>query len=408
MAGVVLALLAFAATTTAYAAPTFSDPVDVAPGDTLASGVPSATYNGADILEIGWATLNVDEETLLSTARRPLGGPFAPGPPIGGLGDAQGPVLATAPGGQIFAAWVNDDSRIVASQLGDDGTPLGPVTISAAEEEASDPAIAVGADGRVAIAWTVLDELGENGVVYAVHGALGLPLVIHAVSTGEPNAITPDVAFDSAGVLQVAFTSASEDEAGRIKVAAETLLGPFAASRFVSPEGALASEPSIAPAPEGGLAIAWTEATATGLTVKVGVEPTPDAAFSTVDVPGGGAPTAPRLVVDPATGTVTVAWVRLSNADDAVGAALVATRAGGRCPSRRRRSYLAPMPCSNPTWPSRRPAMPWSPGGASSQVTRTPTFAPQCSMPPAGRRRHHRVRRRRRVRRHRRHPPCRR
>lgn len=96
---VVLALLAFAATTTAHAAPAFSDPVDVAPGDTLASGVPSATYNGADVLEIGWATLNVDEETLLSTARRPLGGPFAPGPPIGGLGDAQGPVLATAPGG---------------------------------------------------------------------------------------------------------------------------------------------------------------------------------------------------------------------------------------------------------------------------------------------------------------------
>ena len=46
-----------------------------------------------------------------------------------------------------------------------------------------------------------------------------------------------------------------------MQVAAETAGGTFAAPRTVSGAAADAEEPSIAAAPSGGLAIAWTEFT---------------------------------------------------------------------------------------------------------------------------------------------------
>ena len=293
---------------------------------------PRDDNDAAGTLELGWTTL-VGLGGQLPTARRPLGGAFAAAPAVDqtATGSLDGPVLASSPDGQILAAaWVVGDpstetGRIYASLLGASGQVLGAVALSGATDNASLPAIAIGADGRVAVAWTVTDP-DDNGAVQAVHGTLGQPLVTRLLSGGESNVEQPDVAFDAAGVLQVAFTSFDEDFAGRIKVAAETPFGPFAPSRFVSPAGGDVTEASIAPAPGGGLAIAWNDLDRVDEVVVVGVEPAPGVPFSTVAVPGGGPSTSGRLATDPVTGAVTVAWIRWLGE---TGSALVADREAG-------------------------------------------------------------------------------
>jgi hypothetical protein len=324
----VLALLAFAATV-AIAAPPFGSPADVAPADRQALEA-SATFDSEGQLVVGWATL-AGEESLLATARRSGDGSFVPGPAIASSSEElDGPQLASTPGGQTVATWAATDAgsgrgRIMASALSASGEVLGAVPISALADDASEPAIAAGPDGRIAVAWTVVDEDTGSGKVQAVHGTLGSQLTIRTVSAGDANAAEPDVAFDGAGVLQVAF-SRFDDASDRVKVAAETPAGPFAPSRFVSPSGVDAAEASISAAPDGGLAIAWTEQAGATESVKVGVEPAPGAPIASVGVPGGGTSSGARLAVDPAAGTLTVAWIRsLSGADSA----LVATRTTG-------------------------------------------------------------------------------
>ncbi len=321
----VLALLGVAASA-ASAAPPFGDPVDVAPGDTQA-GVPSAAFDAAANLEIGWTT--GAETPRLATARRAIGGGFGAGPAIA-TGDAvEGPVLAAGPDGQLVAAWTAADPdsgtpRVFASWVGAGGEPLGAVPVSVAGEEASEPAIVVGGDGRVAIAWAVADD--ELSQVKAVHGGLGASLTAGVVSAGDATAIEPEVAFDAAGILQVAFTAVG-GESTRVKVAGEIAPGTFAASRAVSGAVAAASAPAIVAAPGGGLAIAWTQAVgALGTAVRVGIEASPGATVTTSLVSGGGDSRGARLAVDPAAGTLDIAWIRaLANTESA----LVAPITGG-------------------------------------------------------------------------------
>ncbi len=311
-AQVLLAAAMGCAASPALAAPAFGPPVDVAPADTQALE-PSAAYDGAALLEIGWTSGDEEEDSLLATARRPFGGAFAPGPTLdSGSGLRTGPVLATAPSGQIFAAWTEpaggERGRLWASALDATGAPVGPVAITAASEDASEPSIAVGADGRPAIAWTSTEA--GNGQVLVVHAALSAPLARQLVSGELSNASQPDVAFDAAGSLHVAFAAFDDEFRGRINVGTETPVGTFGAPRAVAPAGGNSIAPSIAPAAGGGLGIAWTETAGASDTVQVGIEPTPGAPVSTVAAPGGGGASSPRLAADPTSGTLTLAWVR--------------------------------------------------------------------------------------------------
>lgn len=155
---------------------------------------------------------------------------------------------------------------------------------------------------------------------------LGLPLQIRRASGATPGVGQPDVAFDSAGALHVAFTRFF-DEGAAVQVAVETDGGAFATARTVSGAAADAEEPSIAAAPSGGLAIAWTTfASEDSGQVFVGIEPAPGAPVVAVGAPGGGQTRAAQLDIDPATGTLTVAWIRTL---DGPSAALVSSQTAG-------------------------------------------------------------------------------
>lgn len=321
--GVCVALLGL--TSTAAAAPTWLPPVDVAPGDTQVAGAPAAAYGESGQVTLAWTSRGAAGATL-PTSRRPLGGPFTGGPTLATASGVADPVLARGPGGELHAAWVATDAGVLAvfaARVQPDGTVASAQRLSGPGEASADPAIAVGADGRVAVAWTTSVDAEENGQVRAVHGTLdSTPLTPQVVSAGDANASEPDVAFGPGGVLQVAWSRLDANGDGRIKAAAELPTGAFAASRPISPEGPSATEPAVA-AVSGSLAFAWTEGLEDEGTIRVGVE-SPATPIAITSVAGGGFGAGARLDTDPA-GTLYVAWVRTIGGQSA---ALISARDG--------------------------------------------------------------------------------
>lgn len=313
----------------AVAAPAFGPPVDVSPAGEVSAQAPSAAYEGSGTLQVGWSTLSPDETSVLASARRPPGAAFAAADDLAiAEGQLEGPVFAATPAGQIVAAWAetrDERAQVFAALLGPSGNPGVVIGVSDADDDASEPAIAVGADGRAAIAWVITDPESGDSEVQAVHGVLGLGMATHPVSGDSAgNVGEPDVAFDGAGALQVAFTRFLEDGAS-VQVGAETPSGAFAAARTVSGGAADAEQPSIAAAPAGGLAIAWTQFEGEASEhVFIGVEAAPGAPVVAAGVPGGGQTRGAQLDVDPATSTLTAAWIRSTGSGPA--AALVASR----------------------------------------------------------------------------------
>ena len=321
----------------AVAAPAFGPPVTVSQPNDVSAQAPSAAYDASATLQVGWSTLRPDPTAVLVTARRPRGGAFAEGPDLAGPTEEEleGPVFAATPAGQIVAAWTatvptGSNAQVFSAVLDSSGSPVNVIPISGPTDDALEPAIGVGPDGNVAIAWTVDSGLATR--VQAVHGVPGgdlMPIRDVSAPAADVDVGEPDVAFSSTGDLQVAFTQFREDGRSSVQVAAQSPGGAFAAARTVSGT-ADAEEPSIAasPSPSGGLAIAWTaSATDASQHVFVGIEATPGAPVGAVEVPGGGQTRGAQLDVDPATSTLTAAWIRSLNGQDA--AALVASQTPG-------------------------------------------------------------------------------
>lgn len=306
-----LAWLAF--TGSAFAAPTWSPPIDIAPGDNQVESLPSAAvFGGSDQLTVAWTSTSASTPTL-PTARRSLGGSFAAGPALATGDGASEPALARGPGGELYAAWVIGDadgvSRVVmAARVQADGSVTSPQRLSGAGEDAAEPAIAVGPDGRVAVAWTA--NANDRGQVRAVHGTLGgAALPASTVSVDDSDAEDPDVAFDSGGALQVAWKRLDAGESGRIKAAVELSAGTFAPARVISPADANASEPALAPVTGAGLGVAWTETDASGENTTVRLVIEAPGGIATTTVGGGGDASEASLATDPA-GVLHIAWIR--------------------------------------------------------------------------------------------------
>jgi len=306
--GICATLLAF--TGTAAGAPTWSAPRSVTQGDTEVAGAPAAAYGDSGRLTLAW-TSGGEGPTTLPMAQRPLGGPFAASPALAtGTGAAE-PALARGPGGELYAAWVISEGGglvVMATRVLPDGNVVSAQRLSALGANSSEPALAVGSDGRVAVAWTTFDPEG-NGQILAVHGTLGAPLTPRIASVGDTTASDPDVAFGVGGALHVAWTRLDSEGDGRIKAAAELVDETFGPSRAISPAGPNATEPALAPVPGGGLAFAWTEGPEEEGVVRLGIEPAPAQPITTRTVAGGGFSAGARLDIDPTSGLY-LAWIR--------------------------------------------------------------------------------------------------
>lgn len=114
--------------------------------------------------------------------------------------------LAVAPGGQVFAAWTEYDGRLWIARSGDGGRSFSRPHLVAGDPPARParaPALAVGADHAVVLAWaTGEDHAGDIQVAVSSDGGrnFGAPRPA-AVTAGYSDA--PKLAFDARGTLHL-------------------------------------------------------------------------------------------------------------------------------------------------------------------------------------------------------------
>jgi len=127
--------------------------------------------------------------------------------------------IAAAPGGMVLAAWTEFDGRLWYARSGNGGRDFGAPVLVAGEPPASParaPALAIGKDGAVALAWSVgEDPSGDIHIAVSSDGgkSFGAPRPV-AVTPGFSDA--PKLAFDGNGMLHLVY--------------AESRGGPFTAS----------------------------------------------------------------------------------------------------------------------------------------------------------------------------------
>lgn len=113
--------------------------------------------------------------------------------------------------GDTVAVWAQSDgsnTRVESAYRPAGGTFSAPVTVSAAGENASCPALATDSSGNVTVAWLRSD--GANEIVQASYGQLGGSLSSPAnISASGVNAGCPQVVTSAGGAVTVAFTSGS-------------------------------------------------------------------------------------------------------------------------------------------------------------------------------------------------------
>jgi len=175
--------------------------------------------------------------------------------------------IAAAPSGQVFAAWTEYDGRLWFARSGDGGRSFSEPLLVAGDPPAPParaPALAVGADQAVALAWTTGDN-AKADIWLALSGdggkRFGAPKPA-AVTAGHSDA--PKLAFDARGTLHLVH---AESRGGPFKPASIRHLRSTDGGRSFGPAGEISSPlptgyvgaafPAIGTDARGRVVVAW-------------------------------------------------------------------------------------------------------------------------------------------------------
>jgi len=178
------------------------------------------------------------------------------------------PAVAAAPDGSVWVAWQSFDQDgqgwgVIARRLGSDlatGTPEILVNETRDGQQAA-PVIAVGAEGRVLVAWSSEAELGgPTRAMARVFAPDGKPLTgeFELGTAGAKRETTISVAALAGGGFAAAWTSVDADGRNRVSARVFEGLGVPLTSEIVAAEGVLDQlEPGLAADDAGGFAVSW-------------------------------------------------------------------------------------------------------------------------------------------------------
>ena len=298
---------------------------------------------------------------LIQAATRPVGGSW--GPPVdlsGASGDAESPVIAVDPAGDVVAAW---KQRLAGSEAIETAyRPAGgvwevPVAVEFGSAGVETPAVAIDEAGDAVVIWR--QEVGGNHVILATSmpagGSWESPI---AISSSALNAEAPDVAMSPSGTAAAVWQSSS----GATSVVESNILplaGSWGGESAVSAPATVTEPPHVVADAAGDFAAIWSRSSV-GLLAEVASMPAAGGwgAPEQISTPGLEAH-APRLAVD-AAGDAVAAWYRF---DGSVGSVEGTNRvAGGPWTSPVRLSPMGPKlkppssrcrPRASPRWSGR-------------------------------------------------------
>lgn len=202
-------------------------------------------------------------------ASRPAGGAFGTRQTLEGPGISPAeskPAVALNSAGAAVAAWTYGafGEEVVKASYREPGKAFSaPVTISPDGENATAPAVAIGAGGKAVVVWAIAaGTLGENFAEASVHGATGAfldgQLLNRAEDTGTILPLKAEVAMDGAGNAIAAFPSQRPGGPGFLDPLQWCYM-PAASTAFGTPSdlAATGNSPELAFAADGRATVAW-------------------------------------------------------------------------------------------------------------------------------------------------------
>ncbi len=233
---------------------------------------------------------------------------------------AENPAIAIDGSDRATIAWRQGDgagTRIKALRLATDGTP-GPVqTLSAEDEDAFGPAVAIDASDRATIVWRQDDGTGTR-IQSLRLAADGSPDPVQTLSAESEAAFDPGLGIDGSDRATVVWSGhdGTEYRVRSVRLAADGSPGPV---ETISPAGANGLEPQIAVEESGQATIAWEHTAGVVIlplvggtpsairAVRLGSDGTPEGAAQTLSPGAAGNGFDPSVAVD-GSGRATVAW----------------------------------------------------------------------------------------------------
>jgi Glycosyl hydrolase family 26 len=236
--------------------------------------------------------------------------------------DAAAPQVAVAPDGTSTVVWSGKAEGVFSvyeRRIAPDGTPGAINQLSAPNQDALSPQVAVAPDGTATVVWIRFD--GANFVVQERRIAPGgsLEAAKDLSATGR-DAAEPQVAVAPDGTATVVWKRFD----GFHFLIKERQIGPGGAlvgsnSNTLSEEGRDAVGPQVAIAPDGTATVVWSRFDGTSSIVqerRIAPDGKPAPTVNDLSASGQSA-VQPQIVVDP-DGTATVVWVRSDGSDTIV------------------------------------------------------------------------------------------
>lgn len=248
---------------------------------------------------------------IVQASTRAPGGNFSSPVDLAAAGqssfDAQ---VAVAPDGTVTAVWLRNDGAnyiVQASTRPPGGSFSAPVDLSVTGKDASEPQVAVGANGTTTAAWyrgsgsavTVQVSTRDPG------GSFGDAVDL---STAGQEAYSPDVAVAANGTTTVAWMLVT---GGKLVVQASTRPpgGSFGAPVPLSQAGQNAQAPHLGIADDGTTTVAWNRFDGSNAIVQASTRPPGGNFGAPVDLSASGVSGQRDQMAVGADGTTVVVWV---------------------------------------------------------------------------------------------------
>jgi PKD repeat protein len=194
------------------------------------------------------------------TVQRPAGGAWQAPEPQSPLGQVFDPVLS-ANAGVVALAWRERTTgldRVRSRIRSPDGSWSSPLDLSAAGLDATDSRIVVDSAGEVTAAWSLLIDSSHVVAQAVTRTAAGVWGTVQDVSAADESAGVPELAVDAAGRATLAWGVSFPDGTFVVKTASRPAGGSWSAPETVSGADTQAGGPIVAADATGSAVIIWT------------------------------------------------------------------------------------------------------------------------------------------------------
>ena len=335
----VLATLVLAtASSSALAAPTWLAPVDLAPNPNpaLAFQRPRVAVDPAGDAIAVW-TNDTGTNVVVEASTRPAGGAWQPAVVLSAAGqDASLPAVAVGRTGNALVVWTRSNGANTIVQAA--AKPLGgpwqaPVDVSAPGQDATEPQVALDAQDDAVAVWS--RKSGSDTIAQAASrpASSGVWQTPANLSAAGATAAGPQVAMDAQGVATAVWSRYD----GSVEVVQSSSRsasgGAWPTPVNLTVVGATGRFPQLAVNAQGDAVAAWTGVTDTSFVTQASTRAGAGGAWAApVNLSAGLDAQSPRVAID-AAGDAVAVWKGNSNADRVQAAVRPGSAQGWQAPA---------------------------------------------------------------------------